>query len=271
MSGELQMDYSDRRSLQQLFVDNLRDCALVVLDVEGKVLTWNAGATAMLGYTESEMIGRHFSCLYMQRDVDAGKPVAALADALAQGCHDDTGQRRHKDGRRVATQGMLIPLYDSDRKLVAFGNLTREMGIAPRSASIASAEVRKKILLVDDDAAVRNAAVDLLGSLGYEVLVASSGDEALDMLTRIDDIDVLFTDVVMPGGMGGGEVAEKAQALRPDLKFLFASGYFEPALVREGTIAARTHFLVKPYRKKELALKMEQVLGATVAPRLAAR
>ena len=261
------MDYSDRRSLQQLFVDNLRDCALVVLDVEGKMLTWNAGAMTMLGYSESEMVGRHFSCLYMQKDVDAGRPAMALADAVAQGRHDDTGQRRHKDGRRVSTQSMLIPLHDPDGKLVAFGDLTREMGTMPRSASSGTADVRKKILLVDDDEAVRTAAVGLLDSLGYEVIVASSGDEALEMLTRIDDIDVLFTDVVMPGGMGGGEVAEKAQALRPDLKFLFASGYFEAALVRDGTIAARTHFLVKPYRKKELALKMAEVLGSAVASR----
>jgi PAS domain S-box-containing protein len=269
------MDYSDRGNLQQLFVDSLRDYALVVLDVDGKVLTWNAGASALLGYAESEVIGRHFSCLYTQNDIDAGKPLMSLAGALAQGRHDDTGQRLHKDGTRLETQSVLIPLYDPQKKLVAFGNLTREIGPATGAvpgpaAGVAAAEVRKKVLLVDDDEAVRTAAVGLLDSLGYDVIVASGGAEALDMLTRIDDIDVLFTDVVMPGGMDGGEVAERAQLLRPGLKFLFASGYFEPALVRKGSIAASTHFLAKPYRKKELALKMEQVLGLTVAPSPAA-
>jgi PAS domain S-box-containing protein len=269
------MDYSDRGNLQQLFVDSLSDYALVVLDVDGKVLTWNAGASAMLGYAESEVIGRHFSCLYTQTDIDAGKPLMSLAGALAQGRHDDTGQRLHKDGTRLETQSVLIPLYDPEKKLVAFGNLTREIGATTPAAAapvaavtateVRATKVRKKVLLVDDDEAVRTAAVGLLENLGYEVVVASGGAEALDMLTRIDDIDVLFTDVIMPGGMDGGEVAERAQALRPDLKFLFASGYFEAALVRKGTISASTHFLVKPYRKRELALKMEQVLGPTVA------
>ena len=265
------MDYSDRGNLQQLFVDSLRDCALVILDVDGKVLTWNAGANAMLGYDESEVIGRHFSCLYTQNDVDAGKPLMSLAGALAQGRHDDTSQRLHKDGTRRETQGVLIPLYDPQNKLVAFGNLTREVGSSTRSTTaqatdIVAAEERKKILLVDDDEAVRIAAVDLLTSLGYEVIVASSGPEALDTLALVDDIDVLFTDVVMPGGMDGGEVAKKAQLLRPGMKVLFASGYFEAALVREGNIAASTHFLVKPYRKKELALKMAEVLSSAASP-----
>lgn len=265
------MDYSDRGNLQQLFVDTLRDCALVLLDVDGKVLSWNAGAHAMLGYAESEVIGRHFSCLYTQSDIDAGKPLMSLAGALAQGRHEDTSQRLHKDGTKLETHGILIPLYDPQNKLVAFGNFTREARASARSLAARApdgvpAEERKKVLLVDDDEAVRAAAVSLLASLGYEVVVATSGSEALDMLERLDDIDVLFTDVVMPGGMDGGEVAKKAQLLRPGMKVLFASGYFEAALVREGSIAASTHFLVKPYRKKELALKMAEVLGSTVSP-----
>ena len=72
---------------------------------------------------------------------------------------------------------------------------------------------------MDDDEAVREAAVTLLTSLGYEVLVASSGPEALETLARVDDIDVLFTDVVMPGGMDGGEVARKAMLLRPGIRY----------------------------------------------------
>ena len=75
---------------------------------------------------------------------------------------------------------------------------------------------------------------------------------------------MLFTDVVMPGGMSGGDVAKQARLVRPDLKILFASGYFEGALVRDGNIAASTHFLVKPYRKKELAVKMHEVLNSPV-------
>lgn len=262
------MDYSDRGTLQQLFVDNLRDCALILLDVDSKLVSWNAGAHAMLGYAESEVIGRHFSCLYTQNDIDAGKPSMSLAGALAHGRHGDTSQRLHKNGTELKTQGVLIPLYDPQRKLVAFGSLTRAVGASTRSleAGAVPSEERKKILLVDDDEAVRTAAASLLTSLGYEAILASSGSEALEVLERVDDIDVLFTDVVMPGGMDGGEVAKKAQLLRPGMKVLFASGYFEAALVREGNIAAHTHFLVKPYRKKELAARLAEVLHSAVSP-----
>jgi PAS domain S-box-containing protein len=293
------MDYTDRGNLQQLFVDTLPDCALVLLDIDGKVLTWNAGAQAIHGYAEPEIVGRHFSCLYVRTEADAARPLMSMAGAMAQGRHEETHPRLHKDGTEIQVLDILIPLYDPQKKLVAFGNFTREVGrsipvvaasapvavpVAPVApvASIPSAaaapaspashglrvvpvDKRKKVLLVDDDEAVRTAAVGLLTSLGYQVIVASSGTEALDLLARLSDIDVLFTDVVMPGGMDGGEVAAKARELRPDVKILFASGYFEGALVREGNIAANTHFLVKPYRKKELAQMMDVVLEAKVA------
>jgi PAS domain S-box-containing protein len=260
------MDDSNRGDLQRLFMDSLPDCSLVLLAVDGEVLTWNAGARALFGYAEGEVVGRNFSCLYGQDDIEAGKPSRSLASALSQGRHEETGQRRRKDGTEVKTEDVLIPLYDPLKKLVAFGNLARPADRALHSVRALAAAVavagRKKILLVDDDEAVRGAAVGLLESLGYEVLVASSGLGALDVLARSEDIAVLFTDVIMPDGMSGGELAEKARQLRPGLKILFASGYFEGALVRDGNLAASTHFLVKPYRKKELAQKMDEVLAA---------
>jgi PAS domain S-box-containing protein len=264
------MDYTNRGDLQQLFVDSLADYALILLDVDGKVLTWNAGAHAMLGYAEIEAVGRHFSYLYSQNDIDAGKPLMSLAGALAQGRHEEISQWRRKDGTELKAQNVLTPLYDPLKKLVAFGNLAREIDRPSRSVpvkpvSVVAAGGGKKVLLVDDDEAVRGTAVSLLESLGYQVVVASGGAEALDIIARDSSIDVLFTDVVMPGGMNGGEVAKEALRLRPDVKVLFSSGYFEGALVREGDIAASTHFIVKPYRKKDLAQKMDEVLNSRMA------
>lgn len=262
----------DQASLQQLFMDSLADVALVLLDVDGKVLTWNTGAHDMLGYTEAEVVGRHFSFFYTKNDVSAGKPLMSLAGALAQGRHEDAGLRLRKDGTEFRTESVVIPLYDPLKKLLAFGNLTREVDRTARlteiqpAAAVSTVEIGKKVLLVDDDEAVRGAAVGLLTSLGYQVIATSGGIEALAVLARIPDIDVLFTDVVMPGGMNGGDVAKQARLVRPDLKILFASGYFEGALVRDGNISASTHFLVKPYRKKELALKMHEVLNSPVEP-----
>ncbi len=265
------MDYADRGHLQQLFVDTIVDVALILLDVDGKVLTWNAGAHAMLGYTEAEVVGRHFSFVYTQNDVSAKKPTISLGGALAKGRHEDASLRLCKDGTELKTESVLIPLYDPLKKLVAFGNLTREVGrsarlVAPGAIPGALAPTGKKVLLVDDDDAFRGAAVSLLTSLGYQVVAAPGAVEALAILARVADIDVLITDVVMPGGMNGGELAKQARTLRPDLKILFSSGYFEGALVGQGTISDSIHFLVKPYRKKDLALKMDEVLNAAIVP-----
>jgi PAS domain S-box-containing protein len=259
------MDDSNRGDLQRLFMDNLSDCSLVLLAADGEVLTWNAGARALFGYAEADVVGRNFSCLYGQNDIEAGKPSTSLASALSQGRHEETGQRRRKDGSEVRIQDVLIPLYDPQSKLVAFGNLTRLVDRAIHSvrgplATASGGADRKIVLLVDDDEAVRGAAVGMLDSLGYDVLVASNGQDALNLLASSDNIDVLLTDVMMPDGMSGAELGEKARRRRPNVKILFASGYFEGALVRDGNLLASTDFLVKPYRKKDLERKLDELL-----------
>ena len=102
--------------------------------------------------------------------------------------------------------------------------------------------------------------MEQLTSLGYRVISASSGAEALALLERDDGVDLLFTDVVMPGEMAGRMLAAKAIEMRPGLKVLFASGYFEGALLGKGQLESDVQFLAKPYRRKELAEKIEEVL-----------
>jgi PAS domain S-box-containing protein len=265
------MDTTERGTLLELFVSGLPHYAVSLVDPDGKVLSWNAGAREIHGYAADEIIGRHFSCLSTKEDIASAKPLQSLANALAHGRCDELGRRVRKDGTEFEAQTILMPLRDSAKRLLGFGCLTRPIaGSLPAVAdntnepavALAPPPAREKILLVDDDDSVRDAAMQQLTSLGYRVIAASNGTEALDLLSRNLDVDLLFTDVIMPGGMNGGEVAEAARSVRPGLKVLFASGYFEGALVREGNIEASAQFIVKPYRKKELALKMEEVLGA---------
>jgi CheY-like chemotaxis protein len=119
-----------------------------------------------------------------------------------------------------------------------------------------------ELLVVDDDDLVRREAVEQLRSLGYGVVEASNGIEALALLQAAADIDLLFTDVVMPGGLAGRALAARATEVRPGIRVLFASGYFEGALVGKGDLDPDVQFLVKPYRKRELAKKIEEVLKA---------
>ena len=253
-------------------VDSLRDCALVVLDPDGKVLSWNAGAQGLLGYEEAEAVGLSFSRIVPPETLDAAGAPPSLAIARKNGRHEEICQRMHSNGSDLELREIVIPLRDPQHNLVAFGLMMQSVGAPGNAASAAAGhpivvapKKVSKVLLVDDDGDVRATAVHLLKDLGYEVLVAASGAEALDLLARDEGIDVLFTDVIMPGGMDGGEVAEQARLIRPDIKVLFASGYFEDALVRKGNIAAHTHLLVKPYRRRELAKMMNMILADEVS------
>jgi CheY-like chemotaxis protein len=119
-----------------------------------------------------------------------------------------------------------------------------------------------RILVVDDHHGVLEDTVEQLSSLGYQVVSATSTTEALALLERDGSIDLLFTDVVMPGQLAGRALAAKALEMRPRLKVLFVSGYFEGALVEKEQLGTDAQFLAKPYRKKELARKIEEVLSS---------
>jgi PAS domain S-box-containing protein len=116
------------------------------------------------------------------------------------------------------------------------------------------------ILLVEDEAVVRNIAFEALSRLGYTVLSAPTGTEALTIVEgRLDDIDLVVTDVVMPQ-MSGRQLAEKLQALRPALKVLYMSGHTETAMLNQGFSNTGVAFLAKPFTPNLLAYMVREVL-----------
>ncbi len=119
------------------------------------------------------------------------------------------------------------------------------------------------ILVVEDDAMVRSFARNELQSLGYRVIEASSGKAAMILIEQRDDIDLLFTDVVMPGGMSGRELADAARQLRPSLRVLYTSGYTENAIVHQGRLDPGVMLLAKPYRRADLSRAIRQALSAS--------
>lgn len=259
------MDELDLGLLQQHFVDALSDCAIILLDVEGNVQTWNAGAQAILGYPTGVIVGRHYSHLLPKDHVARRKPSAPLDEARASDLYEETGRLLAMDGSEVDAYSTISPVYDRQRRLLGFRILARLTpvakpdGVADPANAVAPGE-GGHILAVDDDARVLEVMLSQLRSLGYRVTGASSGAQALEILAGLPDVDLLFTDVSMPGGIGGRDVAEKAVQMRPGLKVLFASGYFEHALVRNGSLTESAAFLVKPYRKRDLAQKVREVL-----------
>jgi PAS domain S-box-containing protein len=116
------------------------------------------------------------------------------------------------------------------------------------------------ILVVEDDEDVRATTVDMLSELGYAVLKAQNPDRALAMIERGLPIDLLFSDVVMPGTLRSAELARKAQQRMPGIALLFTSGYADNAIIHDGRLDEGIDLLNKPYTRDELARKIRQVL-----------
>jgi len=117
------------------------------------------------------------------------------------------------------------------------------------------------ILVVEDDPDVRSVAVLQLDSLGYRVLEAENGETALELLGQNPSIDLLFTDVVLRGGMSGIDLAQEARKIRPSLKVLFVSGYAEGAMADDSRVGRADPTLSKPYRMRDLDRKVREVLS----------
>jgi signal transduction histidine kinase/CheY-like chemotaxis protein len=120
----------------------------------------------------------------------------------------------------------------------------------------------ESILIVEDDALVREYVVTQISRLGYATLAASNAAEALAIVNGSERIDLLFTDVIIPGGMNGRQVAIEAVRLRPGLKILYTSGYTENAIVHHGRLDAGVLLLAKPYLSADLARMIRTALAS---------
>ncbi|MCA0434014.1 MAG: PAS domain-containing protein [Proteobacteria bacterium] len=142
-------------------------------------------------------------------------------------------------------------------------HLRRELGSMPSLAAQPAMEARKPlVLVVEDNASVRDVAAAMIEEMGFEVLTASNGHEGLKAIEERKDIDLVLSDVIMAGGMNGPELASKGIKLRPDLKVLFMSGY-APGSVRQMQDLPDTIDLVnKPFTRSDLTEKVRKALAA---------
>ena len=130
-------DITDRKRAEELLraseerfhlmVTHVEDYAIFMLDVEGNVATWNAGAERIKGYRADEIIGRHFSCFYVSYDVQAGKPEQLLQEAVRRGRCEDEGWRVRKDGSQFWANTVITALRDQHRTLLGFTKVTRDI------------------------------------------------------------------------------------------------------------------------------------------------
>lgn len=147
------------------------------------------------------------------------------------------------------TVKLYLPRYLGDGVLIS----DEADRLAPEGAA-------ETVLVVEDDEDVRSYSVESLRDLGYRVLEAPDGASAMRHVERPGRIDLLFTDVVLPGGMTGAQIAAQAQAARPDLKVLFTTGYARNAIVHQGRLDKGVDLITKPFSFPDLAAKVRDVL-----------
>jgi PAS domain S-box-containing protein len=150
------------------------------------------------------------------------------------------------------TVKIYLPRSVSDRKSPTIGeanNLSRSTGA-------------ETILVVEDDDELRKYAREVLEELGYHVMSAESGAAALETLNGSRQIDLLLTDVVMPGGMNGRQLADKAVGHRPGLRVLYMTGYTRNAIIHQGRLDRGINMISKPFSFEDLASRVRQVLDA---------
>jgi CheY-like chemotaxis protein len=157
----------------------------------------------------------------------------------------------YSEPRQGTTVKLYLPRY--------FG--ADEATMPPERAENSSMPATETILVVEDDARVRASTTAALRELGYTVIHAAGGEEALQKLADNDGVALMFTDIVMPV-MNGRKLAEQAQARRPSLKVIFTTGFTKNAVVHNGVLDHDVHFLAKPFTLEQLAAKLRDVLNA---------
>lgn len=159
--------------------------------------------------------------------------------------------RIYSEVRKGTSMCLYLPRHHDEP------NFSDTINFPEASASLGDGEV---VLVIDDEPSIRMLITDVLSDTGYSVLEASDGPAGLRVLQSAARIDLLITDVGLPGGMNGRQVADAARSLRPDLRVLFITGYAENALMGHGHLEKGMHVLAKPFEVERLAIKIRELV-----------
>ena len=195
----------DHPEVFRRLVESVVDYAIFALDAKGHVLSWNMGAHRLKGYTEDEVLGRHFSLFYPPEDVAAGKPAAALEQAAREGHFENEGWRVRKDGSRFWANAVITALLDDSGQLVGFTKVTRDL-TARREA-----EAQARRLAAEE--AARAEAVRRSEELAR--LNAQLEEQAVELETQTEELQTLTenlqeTNVQLEAALAQEEEAREA-------------------------------------------------------------
>jgi signal transduction histidine kinase/CheY-like chemotaxis protein len=204
-----------------------------------------------------EILDRVFEPFFTTKATGSG---SGLGLAMVHGFAKQSGGhvRIYSEVGHGTTVKMYFPRFTEGAAVAA-----NPGGIDPAAAEIEPARAEETILVVEDNEGVREYACSVLQELGYIVREAADGGEALAIVESGARIDLLFTDVVLPGGMSGRQLSDSVVEMRPGLPVLFTTGYTRNAIVHHGRLDPGVNLLGKPYTQQDLARKLRQLLRAT--------
>ncbi len=199
---------------------------------------------------EPEVAARALEPFFSTKEVGRG---SGLGLSMVYGFVKQSGGHLEIDSRPGAGAAITLYLPAADKPASRHGTEA-----VPSNGNSGRGQ---RILLVEDEPKVRKLGRRILTRLGYEVLEAGDGAGALAILAKHGDVDLLFTDIVLPGGMNGVELARRARRLGPDLRVLYTSGFAQQSLLEQGMTLEKARLVDKPFRKEQLAEAVQAVLA----------
>ena len=202
--------------LHRLLVDTIDDYAIFALDPGGHILSWNAGAQRLKGYTADEIIGKHFSIFYPPEQIERDFPSFELREAARVGRFEDEGWRIRKDGSRFWANVVITALHDPSGELVGYGKITRDLTDRRRAEETLRESEERFRLLVQG---VRDYAIFMLDPTGH-VTTWNSGAESIKGYTAAEILGKHFSTFYTPEDLESGKPAR-------ELEIAEATGVYE--------------------------------------------